>query len=244
MKLWAETRDAKEVLNKFYWKQSNEGHILKGLVKGGNRNFCSALTFIPRNNRNMYLHSYQSFLWNKLASFRIQKFGLKVLPGDLLLFQEPDDEAGEGPKEKPPKVEPVFADESNMDKATIYDVVIPLPGTQIVFPRNEVGEKLVEFLTEDGLDLDKFKSNSRDYTFYGAYRKLLMKPRNVDWSLISYEDPCLRLIPTDLELLKGTGTVPENKGSKKALRLSFSLPSSGYATVFIRELLKRNLTMF
>lgn len=32
----------------------------------------------------MYIHSYQSFIWNKVLSKRLQKFGLKVLVGDLI----------------------------------------------------------------------------------------------------------------------------------------------------------------
>lgn len=45
----------------------------------------------------MYLHSYQSLLWNKVVSRRIKEFGLKPLVGDLVLQgneiipSEPDD---------------------------------------------------------------------------------------------------------------------------------------------------------
>lgn len=37
----------------------------------------------------LYLHSYQSRIWNVVVSRRINKFGLKPLPGDLV-FQNPD----------------------------------------------------------------------------------------------------------------------------------------------------------
>lgn len=32
----------------------------------------------------MYLHSYQSLIWNKVVSRRVREFGLRVLPGDLV----------------------------------------------------------------------------------------------------------------------------------------------------------------
>lgn len=32
----------------------------------------------------MYLHAYQSLIWNKVVSRRVKEFGLRVLPGDLV----------------------------------------------------------------------------------------------------------------------------------------------------------------
>ena len=40
---------------------------------------------IPRNNRLMYIHSYQSYVWNNMVSKRIEDYGLKPVPGDLVL---------------------------------------------------------------------------------------------------------------------------------------------------------------
>lgn len=33
----------------------------------------------------MYIHSYQSFMWNTMVSRRIEAFGLKAVEGDLVL---------------------------------------------------------------------------------------------------------------------------------------------------------------
>ena len=33
----------------------------------------------------MYIHSYQSFVWNNMVSRRIEAFGLKAVEGDLVL---------------------------------------------------------------------------------------------------------------------------------------------------------------
>ncbi|KAF3511836.1 hypothetical protein F2Q69_00002997 [Brassica cretica] len=41
-------------------------------------NYLQALKGIPRTLRMMYVHSYQSYLWNNAASLRVQKYGTSV----------------------------------------------------------------------------------------------------------------------------------------------------------------------
>ncbi|THG07008.1 hypothetical protein TEA_022923 [Camellia sinensis var. sinensis] len=48
-------------------------------------NYLQALKAIPRTLRMMYVHSYQSYLWNHAASMRVQKNGIdQVVLGDLV----------------------------------------------------------------------------------------------------------------------------------------------------------------
>lgn len=47
--------------------------------------FTFSIFQIPRNNRLMYIHSYQSVIWNTMVSRRIEAFGLKAVEGDLML---------------------------------------------------------------------------------------------------------------------------------------------------------------
>lgn len=47
--------------------------------------FSLSVFQIPRNNRLMYIHSYQSVVWNTMVSRRIEAFGLKAVEGDLVL---------------------------------------------------------------------------------------------------------------------------------------------------------------
>ena len=40
---------------------------------------------IPKNTRLMYVHSYQSYVWNRVVSRRIRECGLQLIAGDLVL---------------------------------------------------------------------------------------------------------------------------------------------------------------
>lgn len=57
-----------------------------------NRNFKEALGRLPRTLQLMYIHAYQSYLWNRMVSFRLKTLGMKPAVGDLVLCR--DDEKG------------------------------------------------------------------------------------------------------------------------------------------------------
>lgn len=75
-------------------------------------------------------------------------------------------------------------------------------------------------------------------------RPFIVKPLNVDWEIIRYDDShaalqtSLFIDENKREPLKGS---PDN-GKYSALRIKFDLPACSYATVALRELLHTDLS--
>ena len=53
------------------YNEAAEKGVLQGLLKNGPTAYLNALMFISKKLRSMYLHAYQSYLWNKAASRRV-----------------------------------------------------------------------------------------------------------------------------------------------------------------------------
>ena len=248
MMKWQETKDSSAIYDKFFWRDSNEGIILRELSKDPN-NYKNAIISLPRNNRHMYVHAYQSWIFNRVVSERIRRHQSRVLSGDLLLTQEFMDEDS-GDQEKDAKngfllSEPSVVTEESLPSVSIYDVVIPIIGCQTKIPDNETGEFLKKLLEEDGVPLKSFGGDSHGFSINGGYRKMLIKPRDLSFEIVKYKDETIRLFQTDLDVINGVGKDIESFNEhdndiKQAVKLEVSLPASCYATVFARELMRRN----
>lgn len=122
---------------------------------------------------------------------------------------------------------------------TIHDVVLPLPGYDVVYPDNSLKDEYRKIMANDGLDIDNMRHKVKDYSLSGAYRKLLVKPSLMSWRWLRYNDVKQPLVVTDKEALSGAlepESVPD--GKYWALQLEFTLPTSTYATMALREVLR------
>ncbi|XP_065133364.1 pseudouridylate synthase 7 homolog isoform X2 [Paramisgurnus dabryanus] len=225
---WARSQDPEAALKKLPVKRCVEGQLLRGLVKYGINNIITAFGLIPRNNRLMYIHSYQSYVWNLMVSKRVEAFGLKAVGGDLIL--------------KGGSAHVLSDDEA--EKRSIHDVVMPLPGFDVIYPTHSVGQCYKETLAADNLDIHNMRHKVRDYSLAGAYRRVVIRPSDVSWELIDYDDPRVSLVHTDVEKLENRpAPVYLKEGKYRALKMEFSLPSSTYATMAIREVLKMDTSI-
>jgi tRNA pseudouridine13 synthase len=146
----------------------------------------------------MYVHAYQSYIWNAIVSERIRTWGCETpIVGDLVYDVDPDVSVEESSREplddemdedvseaivvdissptstsqsrssqkrsrKPwvaPRVKRLT--EGDLDKYTVFDVIMPLPGKDVVYPGGKLGEKYMEFLRLDGLDPNYFERKQK-----------------------------------------------------------------------------------
>jgi tRNA pseudouridine13 synthase len=133
-------------------------------------------------------------------------------------------------------------------KYSLEDVVLPLIGRNVRNPDNDCSTVITRVLQDHGLDLDMFhRLKDRDLDVSGDYRKLLCHPQDVDFEFIHYSNPHQPLIQTDLMRHQGIEVEADQvaagssstTSSLRAIRVGFTLPPSSYATIALRELMKR-----
>jgi len=247
-----------------------------------------ALMCVPRNLRLIYVHAYQSLVWNTVAGKRWVTYGDKVVEGDLVLVHEHrDKEEGKAASTTTQSVDqdgemiinpegndssfaagdrferarPLSAEEAASGKYSIFDVVLPQPGFDVEYPKNEIGRFYEEFMGSErggGLDPHNMRRGWREVSLSGGYRKFLARPlRPLEYEVHSYVRNEEQFVETDLQRIKrekgegeedgatggvqnGSGDVEteDESGKKLAVVLKLQLGSSQYATVALRELMK------
>ncbi|KAL4977041.1 pseudouridine synthase [Aspergillus desertorum] len=276
-----------EALEKLPRKFSAESNIIRHLGRSKN-DYLGALQTIPRNLRLMYVHAYQSLVWNLAVGERWRLYGDRVVEGDLVLIHEHRDKDGASSSTTPsPRaggsgetatvdadgeiiivpqahdsafaVEDTFtraraltAAEANSGLYSIFDIVLPLPGFDVIYPPNKMTDFYKEFMSSSrGGELDPFNMRRKwkDASLSGSYRKVLSRmggDYSVDVWLYTRDDE--QFVRTDLENLtsktRDGGAVDvekkeaESEGDKLAVVLKFQLGSSQYATMALRELMR------
>ncbi|XP_061340409.1 multisubstrate pseudouridine synthase 7 isoform X1 [Gastrolobium bilobum] len=303
-----------------------ERAVLQSLKKSPG-NYLLALKIIPRTLRMMYVHSYQSYLWNHAASTRVQKYGTEqVVLGDLvyckenpagkvtgLVGSECDDDCGDRydshnedeisgdiHEERSSYIKVVNTEDLNSGCYTIDDVILPMPGSRVIYPTNDIAKVYHDLANKDGISLTESVHNVKEFSITsvtGSYRRVFQKPINFESELLTYTDSNKPLVETDLDKIGKSNPINNVKpvgapNAKKeeasdcvrqlesfddgakletdyneiegeevilphdesvggsssqdshiALKLSFTLPASCYATMAIRELLKTSTSV-
>jgi tRNA pseudouridine13 synthase len=270
-------------------------------AKPNETDFQGAILQIQRNLRLMYIHAYQSFVWNTVAGKRWQKYGAQVMEGDLVIVGDKEREEGiaNGTNARKNEVDengepivhpsasaalgteeaanaslddeytddpfirarPLSKDEAESNRYSIFDVVLPLPGYDVVYPNNAIGEFYKEFMASEnggGLDPHNMRRAWKEISLSGGYRKMMARPlgHGVEADVKIYRNPDAQLVQTELETLqKGNQksaealqpaeegqAQPAGEEQRLAIVLKLQLGSSQYATMALRELTKGGAT--
>ncbi|KAK9869840.1 hypothetical protein WA026_003566 [Henosepilachna vigintioctopunctata] len=261
-KIYADTKDAEKAYECLQRNRNNcvEAKLLEGLSKNHKNEYVNALESIPRNMRLLYIHSFQSLIWNTMVSKRVKKFGLKPVENDLIVvnnvYFEPEIETvceEDNDKNLDEKNDNLDIEtgsiieqkqqvkaltQSDLSNYTIFDIVMPLPGYDVQYPEN-MKDEYREELEKYGLTLEMPKQKVKTYTLSGSYRKICSQVQDIEWNIMKYNDPMKSLVLSDFDKLRKFEE-PQNisDGRFKAVILEFSLDSSSYATMVLRELMK------
>ncbi|XP_057962932.1 multisubstrate pseudouridine synthase 7 isoform X2 [Malania oleifera] len=301
-------------------------------------NYLQALKAIPRTLRMMYVHSYQSYLWNHAASLRVKKYGFdRVVVGDLVYCKGDSSEKVTGVadseceddsfndandcshleeiaetdfhEEKNVSVKAVNAEDLATGNYTIEDVILPLPGSRVIYPMNDITEIYHDLAKKDTINLTESMHPIKEFSITnvtGCYRRVFQKPMEFEWELLTYTDGNIPLAETDMDTISKSmplninqkedpvnrnadehfsfGCMKQSQNFKNdsmitnynnevqserevslsqaelvcasaqvtdddspraqtALKLGFTLPTSSYATMAIRELLKTSTSV-
>ncbi|KAJ5925811.1 hypothetical protein N7454_007321 [Penicillium verhagenii] len=265
------TGNVNDALSELPRKFSAEASIIRQQGWGKN-DYLGALQAIPRNLRLMYVHAYQSLVWNFAASERWRLYGDKVVEGDLVIVQEHREKEGDNTENNETidadgeiivvpqggdsanstddlflRARALTAEEVASGKYSLFDIVLPLPGFDVIYPPNKMTDFYREFMASErggGLDPFNMRRKWKDASLSGSYRKIFSRmgtDYSFDIKLYSQEDQ--QFVKTDLENLQSDSQAPvatpaSPAGDKLAIVLKFQLGSSQYATMALRELSK------
>ncbi|EXJ54866.1 uncharacterized protein A1O5_12932 [Cladophialophora psammophila CBS 110553] len=230
--IWRTTGRINDALDKIPRKFSAETALIRHLGKRP-QDYLGALLGIQRNLRLMYVHAYQSFVWNLAVGERWRLFGGVVVEGDLVLVHEHREKqiAEEPPKETVDADGEVVIEPSGDDRAydlddrferaralsaaevdsgqySIFDIVLPLPGFDVVYPANASGEWYKTFMaSEAGGQLDPYnmRRKQKDFSLSGGYRKVLARiGETFEVSVHEYgdRDGDKQFVETDMERIQ------------------------------------------
>jgi len=202
------------------------------------KEYISSFEAIPKHLRSLYIHAYQSFIFNQMVSKRVELYGAdKVVVGDLV---RKGDEF---------EMEHATAEDIDAGKWTMEDVLLPMFGSKTkLYPKTEINRDLcASLLKNDDVYIDQMLQHAKKSAPSGDYRKILIKPRGVEHSWIHYGDESkdADFISTELESVteRSDVKVPVETSwslnrSRAAFAVRFYLRTSSYATMGFRELTK------
>ena len=225
-------------------RYSAETSIIRHLTGRPNnrQDYQGALQTVSRNLRLMYVHAHQSLVWNVAASERWKRFGSSVIEGDLILVNDhtnkvdgvkkhedvdidgeavvlpATDDRAINPDDIFERARALTAEEAESGNYSIFDIVLPTPGFDIIYPSNEIGKFYEEFMASErggGLNPHEMRRQWKDISLSGSYRKLLARPaKDFSFEIKTYKDEDEQFVMTDLDRL-GRESRPQRNGHSR-----------------------------
>lgn len=235
------TNTSGQALREMPRRYSAESNIIRHLSGRSDHpeDFQGALQTIPRNLRLMYVHAYQSLVWNVAASERWKRFGSSVIEGDLVLVNDhidkvegatkdedvdtdgevivlpATDDRATNPDDIFERARALTKQEADSGMYSIFDVVLPTPGYDILYPSNEIEKFYEEFMASErggGLNPHDMRRQWKDISLSGSYRKILARPgKDFSFEIKTYKEEDEQFVLTDLDRM-GLGSRPQRNG--------------------------------
>lgn len=210
-----ETRDFKEGLKSYPLRLGHERAMMNHLIANP-EDFAGSFLVLPKNLYKMFVHGYQSYIYNTILCRRLEK-GISLnqaQEGDIVCFKN---EAGMPDSSKTEKVTAETVSAMNrLIKRNRAFITAPLPGYITEFASGVPGEIEQEVLEELNVPLKGFSIEKiPEMSSKGMRREMLLQV-----------EPKFEVAEDEL-----------NPGKSKAV-LEFMLPKGSYATTVLREYMK------
>ncbi|MHA1410033.1 MAG: tRNA pseudouridine(13) synthase TruD [Candidatus Odinarchaeia archaeon] len=182
--------------------------ILKHL-RNNKDDYLGALLKLPKNLIKLFIHAYQSYLFNRFLTGRYENnIGITdVNIGDIVY-------CGSNDFDKFLRVdEDNFYDIKRRVKKGEYRVVYPVIGYDSHLPSGKIGSTLKKILKSENIDKSLFYSDEVKLSSPGSYRPILCRVYEMKTHLDEHNN---------------------------VVEVSFSLEKGCYATVVLREILKKS----
>ena len=206
---YAENGDVEEALKKFPRFMVLERKVLLGMAKAGGDKAYWNGIVELPRNSRMLYGHAYQSYIWNRAVSYRASLGLELQPGDFVSRNTQDI---------------TVITPENINDFTIEDLALPLPGCMIDYPEN-LKSLYESLLAEDGLTSESFVADVKSLSLTGAYRRCLVIPKDLELRELKYADM------NDEE--------PSESGDIRGIEISFTLPSSSYATMLLRELMKQ-----
>lgn len=206
---WTLTKNADRALELMPKRFSAESALIRHLGKNPN-DYLGAILSITRGMRMMYIHAYQSYVWNFVATHRWAKYGPNVIVGDLVLIDQKEglidgidnDNFDEDNYYAQARV--LTEDDVACGTYSIFDIVLPTPGYDVIYPQNDVGSFYKTFMGSEengGLDPYNMRRKNKEFSLSGNYRPLIGRfLQEPQYAIRLYSEDTEQMYPTDLDI--------------------------------------------